>query len=73
MNLDRLNELNKKIATRKATPEEELELVRLLSESGNLDEKYYNEYKAGQYKDDILKAAIMISHMVILGEMLDKL
>lgn len=71
-NIQRLSELNVKVANNTATNAEKEELMRLLLENGSITQKQFDDFVMGRNVDQLLKTALIVAGIVLLGQLLQK-
>ena len=70
--LQRLAELNAKAANNTATSAEKGELMRILFDNGSITEKQYNDFLIGRNVEQLVKTALIIAGIILLGQLLQK-
>jgi hypothetical protein len=71
-NIQRLTELNLKVANNTATIAEKEELMRLLLENGSITQKQFNDFMMGRNVEQLLKTALVVTGIILLGHLLQK-
>jgi hypothetical protein len=71
-NIQRLTDLYLKVANNSATNMEKEELMRLLLENGSITEKQFNDFIMGRNAEKLLKMALFVAGIILLGRLLQK-
>lgn len=69
----RLSYLGERVKANLATNEERNEFMLMLLQSKNITEKQYNDYLANRNTEEILKAALAVGAVVLIGYVLKEL
>lgn len=72
INYNRLLFLNEKVNSGNATKEEKDELMNLLYFNNSITQKQYDDYKAGRNRDELVRTALTIGGIVLLGYLIGK-
>jgi NurA-like 5'-3' nuclease len=70
--VQRIKMLNKKIIDGLASDSEKNEYIELLHQTNSLSEKLYEKYKRKEFIETILKTALIVGGIFVLGAILSK-
>jgi hypothetical protein len=73
LNFERLSVLGDKVKSGLASKSEKDEFMSMLYKAGKINQKQYNDYKANQNINDILKAALAVGAIVLIGHLISSL
>ena len=68
----KLYNLNNKVNNNIATQAEKDELIKLLYEDNHITQKQYDDYRSGKNTDSIIKIALIITGILLLGYLLQQ-
>lgn len=69
----RLALLGEKVRNKTASGPETEEYMTLLYRNGNITEQQYKDYRSGRNSDEILKAAVAVGAVLLIGYLLDQM
>ena len=73
MDYTRLSYLGDKVKLGSATKEEKDEFMWMLFQNGSITQKQYDEYRTNNNADEIVKAALAIGAVILVGYLLQEL
>jgi hypothetical protein len=71
-NIQRLSELNVKVANNTATNAEKEELMHLLLANGSITQKQFDDFLTGRNVEQLMKTALIVAGIILLGQLLQK-
>ena len=69
----RLSYLGDKVNLGNATKEEKDEFMRMLYKNGSITQKQFNDYQTNQNTEEIVKAALAIGVVILIGYLLKEI